>query len=77
VLVLEAKLGALEGAKFKLEHQDKTVSTIGLASGMSAISSTLLSILRSGDTLVAGDVVYGCTEDLFLTVLPIWTTDSS
>ncbi len=70
VLVLEAKLAALEGARTKLEHRDLTVSSITFASGMAAISSTLLAFLRAGDTLVAGDVVYGCTEDLFLTVLP-------
>jgi methionine-gamma-lyase len=70
VLVLEAKLAALEGAKFKIEHPDKTVSSIVFSSGMAAVSSTLLGFLRPGDTLIAGKVVYGCTEDLFLTVLP-------
>ncbi len=70
VIVLEAKLAALEGAKYKLEHPDKTVSCIVFSSGMAAISSALLGFLRPGDTLIAGDVVYGCTEDLFLTMLP-------
>jgi len=70
VLVLEAKIGALEGARYKLDHPDRTVSTLTFSSGMAAISSALMAFLRSGDTLVAGDVVYGCTEDLFLTVLP-------
>jgi methionine-gamma-lyase len=72
VLVLEAKLAALEGAKFKLDHPDKTVSSIVFGSGMAAVSSTLLGILHAGDTLISGNVVYGCTEDLFLTVLPNW-----
>jgi methionine-gamma-lyase len=70
VLVLEAKIAALEGARYKAENPERTVSSVVFASGMSAISSTLLGILRPGDTLIAGDVVYGCTEDLFLTVLP-------
>ncbi len=70
VLVLEAKLAALEGAGFKLAHPDRTVASITFASGMAAISSALLAFLRAGDTLVAGNVVYGCTEDFFLTVLP-------
>ncbi len=70
VLVLEAKIGALEGARYKLDHPDRTVSTLTFSSGMAAISSALMAFLRSGDTLLAGDVVYGCTEDLFLTVLP-------
>lgn len=70
VLVLEAKLAALEGATYKLQHPEKTVSSAVFSSGMAAVSSALLGILRPGDTMVAGDVVYGCTEDLFLTVLP-------
>jgi methionine-gamma-lyase len=70
VLVLEAKIAALEGAQFKADNPEKTVSSVVFASGMSAISSTLLGILRPGDVLIAGDVVYGCTKDLFLTVLP-------
>ena len=72
VLVLEAKLAALEGGKFKLDHPEKTVSSIVFGSGMAAVSATLLGILKSGDTLISGNVVYGCTEDLFLTVLPDW-----
>ena len=72
VLVLEGKLAALEGRQFKLDHPEKTVSSIVFSSGMAAVSGTLLGILRSGDTLISGSVVYGCTEDLFLTVLPNW-----
>jgi methionine-gamma-lyase len=72
VLVLEAKLAALEGRRFKLDNPEKTVSSIVFGSGMAAISATLLGLLSSGDTLIAGNVVYGCTEDLFLTVLPKW-----
>lgn len=72
VMVLEAKLAALEGRQFKLDHPDRTVSSIVFGSGMAAVSGTLLGLLKSGDTLVAGSVVYGCTEDLFLTVLPNW-----
>jgi len=70
VLVLEAKLAALEGAKYKIEHPERTVSSIVFSSGMAAVSSTLLGFLKPGDTLIAGKVLYGCTEDFFLTVLP-------
>lgn len=69
VLVLEAKLAALEGGSYKLAHSDKTVSSVAFASGMAAISSTMMAILRPGDTLLTGRVLYGATEDLFRTVL--------
>ncbi|MEW6363465.1 MAG: PLP-dependent aspartate aminotransferase family protein [Acidobacteriota bacterium] len=69
VLVLEAKLAALEGCAYKLAHPEKTVSCIAFSSGMAAISSTMMAILRPGDTLIAGEVLYGATEDFFRTVL--------
>jgi methionine-gamma-lyase len=40
------------------------------ASGMAAIATTLVSLLRSGDTLVAARQVYGDTGDLFARDLP-------
>jgi O-acetylhomoserine/O-acetylserine sulfhydrylase-like pyridoxal-dependent enzyme len=40
------------------------------ASGMAAIATTLVSLLRSGDTLVASRQVYGDTGDLFARDLP-------
>lgn len=69
VLLLEAKINALEGKEVKLRNPDVRVSTLAFASGMSAIASTLLSICDSGDTLILGDVVYGATEHLAETVL--------
>ena len=35
------------------------------ASGMGAISSTVLTLLRSGDHLLSDDTLYGCTHSLF------------
>jgi len=71
VLVLEAKLNALEGQKVKMANLDKVrISSLVFSSGMAAISSTMFAILQSGDTLIRGDVVYGCTDDLFMKFLP-------
>lgn len=51
---LHDKLAALEGAP----------AAVATASGMAAISTTLLSLLRAGDHLLAGDCLYGGTHDL-------------
>jgi len=52
-IVLHQKLAALENAEAALVS----------ASGMAAISTTLLSILSSGDHLLAQDCLYGGTHD--------------
>jgi len=54
--VLHAKLAALEGGQ----------AALVAASGMAAISTTLLSVLRAGDHLLAQNCLYGGTHD-FLT----------
>jgi cystathionine beta-lyase/cystathionine gamma-synthase len=53
---LHDKLAALEGAQ----------AAVATASGMAAVTSVLLSIMRAGDHLLAGDCLYGGTHD-FLT----------
>ena len=53
---LHDKLAALEGAP----------AAVATASGMAAVTSALLSVMRSGDHLLAGDCLYGGTHD-FLT----------
>ncbi|MFH1132835.1 MAG: PLP-dependent aspartate aminotransferase family protein [Pseudomonadota bacterium] len=70
VLLLEAKMNALEGREVKLRDPNIRVSTLAFSSGMSAISSTLMALCDAGDTIVMGDVVYGATEHLAQTVLP-------
>jgi cystathionine beta-lyase/cystathionine gamma-synthase len=42
------------------------------SSGMGAISTTLLSLLRAGDRLVAARQVYGDTRDLLVRDFPAW-----
>ncbi len=51
---LHAKLAALEGAE----------AALITASGMAAISTTLLTVLRAGDHLLAQSTLYGGTQDL-------------
>ena len=53
---LHDKLAALEGAE----------AAVATSSGMAAVTTTLLSILRAGDHLLASDCLYGGTHD-FLT----------
>ena len=53
---LHDKLAALEGAQ----------AAVATASGMAAVTTTLLSVLRAGDHLLAGDCLYGGSHD-FLT----------
>ncbi|HEX2163832.1 MAG TPA: PLP-dependent transferase, partial [Thermoanaerobaculia bacterium] len=50
--VLEAKVAALEGAP----------DAVAFASGMAAISTTLATLLASGDRLLAADELYGGTD---------------
>jgi methionine-gamma-lyase len=45
------------------DETEPTIGTLIFSSGMGAISSLFLSILRSGDTVLAGNV-YGCTDSL-------------
>lgn len=58
--VLGDKLAALEG----------TEAALVAASGMAAISTTLLSILEAGDRVLAHDGLYGGTSDLLGKDLP-------
>jgi len=69
VMVLEAKMNALEGKEVKVANPEVRVSSLAFSSGMSAISSTLMALCSAGDTLIMGDVVYGATEHLAQTVL--------
>ncbi len=69
VMVLEAKMNALEGGDLKRLRPDVRVSTLAFSSGMAAISSTLLAVASAGDTVLLGNVVYGATEHLASHVL--------
>ncbi|MBA4602146.1 methionine gamma-lyase [Thermoactinomyces mirandus] len=55
VRVLEEKIAMLEG----------TEKALAFASGMGAVASVLLAILRAGDHVVCSKGLYGCTYSLF------------
>lgn len=57
---LEEKMAALEGAE----------AAIATASGMSAISASVMAIAFAGDHILAHDCLYGCTHSLMEEILP-------
>jgi cystathionine beta-lyase/cystathionine gamma-synthase len=63
--VTAEEVGRLEGAE----------SAFMTSSGMGAIATTLLSLMRTGDRLVAARQVYGDTRDLLVRDLPSWGFD--
>ena len=58
--VLEQRLAALEGG----------IAAVATASGTSAIATTLMVILRTGDHIVASNSLYGGTYNLLANTLP-------
>lgn len=58
--ILEQRLAALEGG----------IGAVTTASGMAAISTTLLTLLKSGDHIVSSSSLYGGTYNLFGVTLP-------
>lgn len=58
--IAEEKIASLEGAE----------AAVVTASGMAAISSALLAVLRSGDEVIASHQVYGGSYRLFRDVFP-------
>lgn len=61
-LALHAKLAAIEGGE----------AALVTSSGMAAISTTLLSLLKAGDHLLAQACLYGGTQSLMLQDLADW-----
>lgn len=56
----EEKIAYLEGAE----------DAVGTASGLGAISTAIMSLIKQGDHIIFGDVIYGCTFALFTKILP-------
>lgn len=70
-ITTEAKLNALEGSGIKLSDPERVrISSLLFSSGMSATSAIMFGLLNQGDTLIRGEVVYGCTDSLFTNMLP-------
>ena len=65
--VIEAKLADLENGE----------AALATASGMGAISATLLTLLQAGDHVIAGRIIYGCTYSLLHHSLPRFGIDVS
>jgi cystathionine beta-lyase/cystathionine gamma-synthase len=59
-VALHQKLAAIEDAE----------AAVVTASGMAAVSTTMLTLLAAGDHLIAQDCLYGGTHDLLTTELP-------
>ncbi|MFT8705414.1 O-acetylhomoserine aminocarboxypropyltransferase/cysteine synthase family protein [Bifidobacterium aquikefiricola] len=60
VAVLERRIAALEGG----------VSAVAVASGMAAISNTILTVAEGGGRIVAQHDIYGASLDEFVTLAP-------
>ncbi len=53
----------------KIAHLEHADSALALASGLGAISTAVMSIVKAGDHVVFGDVIYGCSYTLFAKIL--------
>lgn len=60
-------VAAFERKMCVLEHAKAAVAT---GSGMGAVSSALLGVLKAGDHVVCADTVYGCTDVVMRSILP-------
>ena len=59
----------------EVRHAEAAEAAFMTASGMGAIATTLMTLLRSGDRVVAARQVYGDTRDLLVRDLPTWGFD--
>ena len=53
----------------KIAYLEHAEAALAVASGLGAISTAIMSVVRAGDHIVFGDVVYGCTYTLIAKVL--------
>lgn len=60
----------VDAAADEVARLHSAAGSLMTSSGMAAIATTLLTLLRSGDTLVASRQVYGDTDDLLVRDLP-------
>jgi O-succinylhomoserine sulfhydrylase len=67
VSMMQERLAALEGAE----------GCIATASGMSAILSTVMALLKAGDHVVASRSIFGATQQLFGNILPRFGVDTT
>ena len=67
VTTLQERLAALEGAE----------GCIATASGMAAILSTVMALMKSGEHIVASRSIFGATQQLFGNILPRFGVETS
>ncbi len=67
VTMFQERLAALEGAE----------ACVSTASGMSAILSTVMALLRAGDHIVAARGIFGASQQLFGTLMPRFGVETS
>jgi methionine-gamma-lyase len=53
----------------KIAHLEHAEAALATASGLGAITTAVMSIIKAGDHIVFGDVIYGCTYTLFAHIL--------
>ena len=53
----------------KIAYLEHAEAALAVASGLGAISTAVMSIVKAGDHVVFGDVIYGCSYALFAKVL--------
>ncbi|MCJ7855376.1 aminotransferase class I/II-fold pyridoxal phosphate-dependent enzyme [Lachnospiraceae bacterium NSJ-143] len=53
----------------KIAYFEHAEAALALASGLGAISTAVMSVVKAGDHVVFGDVIYGCSYTLFAQVL--------
>lgn len=53
----------------KIAYLEHAEAALALGSGLGAISTAVMSIVKAGDHVVFGDVIYGCSYTLFAQVL--------
>lgn len=64
----------LENKIALLEHAE---AALALSSGLGAISTAVISQVKSGDHIIFGDVIYGCSFALFTKILPKFNVEYS
>lgn len=59
----------------KLAEAEETQDALAFSSGMAAITTTLFSLVRPGDHILASSVLYGGTYAIFSEFFPSWGVD--
>jgi O-succinylhomoserine sulfhydrylase len=61
----------------KLCQMEKTEDGISVATGMSAMFTSIAALLKSGDHVISSRAIFGSTHQLFTKILPKWGIESS